>query len=209
MSKLFSCLFSLILIFALLINNGCTKNNINTANPGEIIVEAGKSSSPLASLDDLGAIPDFKLKSQTGQEVTLNTLKGKVWVADFFFTQCANACPMMNNNMEKLYKEFGNNGLHFLSISVDPDHDTSEHLAEYAKQFGAKDDQWLFLTGEKTKIIELSNKGFKLTATEEPSSHSQRLVLIDKEGHIRGYYRFDDENEMAKLHKNAELLLKN
>lgn len=205
----FSRIILPVLILMVFVVGGCTQNSTNAAKPGEIVVEPGKSSSPLAKMADFGAVPDFSLKAQNGKEVTAATLKGKVWVADFFFTQCANACPMMNSNMEKLYKEFGNNGLKFLSISVDPEHDTAEHLAEYAKKFGAKEDEWLFLTGDKAKIIELSNKGFKLSATEEPSSHSQRLVLLDKEGHIRGYYRYDDEHEMAELHKNAELLLKN
>lgn len=170
--------------------------------PGEIAGNAG-----ITSLADLGPLIDFSLKDQDGRQMTLADLKGKVWVADFFFTSCQGACPIMTGQMAKLKRNLGASGLHLLSISVDPAVDTVEKLAEYAKQFDVKDD-WRFLTGEKSKIIELSVKGFRLSADEDPTSHSQRLVLIDRNSHIRGYYHIERENEMKLLEENAAALLK-
>ncbi len=160
----------------------------------------------ITSMSDLGSIIDFSLTDQNKKTLTLADLKGKVWVADFFFTSCQGACPIMNSRMSKLEKSLASSGLHLLSISVDPAVDTPEVLAKYAKNFNATD-QWKFVTGEKAKIIELSVKGFHLSADEEPTSHSQRLVLIDRNSHIRGYYHVDREDEMKLLEKNAKDLL--
>lgn len=179
-----------------------TGNNIkpNTSDP-----IAGNEE--LTSLSDLGALTDFSLTDQQGRTMTLADLKGKVWVADFFFTSCQGACPIMTGHMAKLKRDLSASGLHLLSISVDPAIDTVEKLADYAKQFDAKD-EWRFLTGEKAKIIELSVKGFRLSADEDPTSHSQRLVLLDRDSHIRGYYHIEREEEMKLLAENAAQLLK-
>ncbi len=178
--------------------------NSRTSNSSDSI--AGNAE--ITSLSDLGPLMDFSLTDQNGRTVTLTDLKGKVWVADFFFTSCQGACPIMTGQMAKLKRNLGSEGLHLLSISVDPAVDTVEKLADYAKQFDAKDD-WRFVTGEKSKIIELSVKGFHLSADEDPSSHSQRLVLIDRDSHIRGYYHVERENEMKLLEENAKQLLTN
>lgn len=169
---------------------------------------AGKiaDNSEITSMSDLGQIMDFSLTDQNKKTLSLADLKGKVWVVDFFFTSCQGVCPVMNSRMSKLEKSLASFGLHLLSISVDPAIDTPEVLAEYAKNFNATD-QWKFVTGEKAKIIELSVKGFRLSADEDPSSHSQRLVLIDRNSHIRGYYHIDREDEMKLLEENARNLL--
>jgi protein SCO1/2 len=161
----------------------------------------------LTQLQDLGALPDFKLTDQQGQPVSLANLKGKVWVADFFFTSCGGVCPTMTATLAKLYKELAPVGLNILSISVDPETDTPDKLAAYAADWQAKRDNWLFLTGELPQIIELSVKGFKLGLNEDPTSHSQRFILIDRQGHIRGYYRSDDAAEMTALRQNLTVLL--
>lgn len=160
----------------------------------------------ITSMTDLGQIMDFALTDQNKKPLVLADLKGQVWVADFFFTSCQGACPIMTSQMSKLEKSLAPSGLHLLSISVDPAVDTPEVLAEYAKKFKATD-QWKFVTGEKAKIIELSVKGFHLSADEDPTSHSQRLVLIDRNSHIRGYYHIDREDEMKLLAQNAKDLL--
>lgn len=163
----------------------------------------------LSTLEDRGEIRDFALTDQNGRKVTLADLKGQVWVADFFFTSCQGACPKMNAQMLKLQHKLGKSGLKLLSITVDPAKDTPEHLKQYAQDFGADQSSWSFLTGEQAKIIELSVKGFKLSADENPSSHSQRLILLDRNSHIRGYYHNEEDKEMELLAQHAEQLLKN
>lgn len=211
LSKKSKCVYWVFLLFLLQLFTNCqsspgTGQVISSANelsskPGEI---AGNAE--ITSLSDLGPLMDFSLTDQDGHQMTLADLKGKVWVADFFFTSCQGACPIMTGQMAKLKRNLGASGLHLLSISVDPAVDNVEKLADYAKQFNAKDD-WRFLTGEKSKIIELSVKGFRLSADEDPTSHSQRLVLIDRNSHIRGYYHIDRENEMKLLEESAAMLL--
>jgi len=191
---------ALLLIATLFINCQNSTNNNQTSN-------AVVGNEQLLTLSDLGEVAEFSLTNQNGKTITTADLKGKIWVADFFFTSCQGVCPVMTARMSKLDKTLGDKGLHLLSISVDPATDTPEKLTEYAKNFDAKDN-WQFLTGEKAKIIDLSVKGFRLSLGEDPMSHSQRLVLIDNHSHIRGYYHVDRENEMQLLVEHATQLLK-
>lgn len=150
-------------------------------------------------LRDYGALPDFRLVSQTGDSVRLADLRGQVWVADFIFTRCRSTCPMMTAHLARLQKTLaGETRARLVSFSVDPVHDTPERLAEFAKGYGATPDRWLFLTGDKPQIRALSVQGFHLSAGDatpqdlaagaEPVMHSTRLTLVDGTGHIRGYY---------------------
>lgn len=191
---------ALLLIVSVFINCQSPTNNNQTSN-------AVVGNEQLITLSDLGELPEFSLTNQSGKTLTTADLKGKIWVADFFFTSCQGVCPVMTARMSKLDKTLGDKGLHLLSISVDPATDSPEKLTEYAKKFEAKDN-WQFLTGEKAKIIDLSVKGFRLSLGEDPMSHSQRLVLIDNRSHIRGYYSIDRENEMQLIVEHATQLLK-
>src|SRR5262245_7549105 len=94
-----------------------------------------------------------------------------------------------------------------VSITVDPDNDSPEVLAEYAKSFRARDDRWMFLTGDKQAIIHLARDGFKLPATEDPNVHSLRLVLVDRGGRIRGYFDSTDDESLASLQQRMTALL--
>jgi protein SCO1/2 len=137
--------------------------------------------------------PDFTLTERNEKPVTLADLKGKVWIADFFYTSCPGPCPMLSSRLSDLQKELANDAdVRLVSISSDPEKDTPQVLREYASHFGAGD-RWLFLTGSKESIYKLANEGFKLGLAEdrtakEPISHSTKLVLIDRAGIIRGFY---------------------
>jgi protein SCO1/2 len=151
------------------------------------------SSTP-TTLARMWSIPDFKLTERSGQPFGLADLKGKVWVADFFYTTCPGPCPMLSSRLSDLHKELAkDDNVRLVSISSDPEKDTPEVLRAYAKQFGA-DDHWLFLTGRKSEIYQLANQGFKLAlaedpkAAKEPISHSTKLVLVDHTGTVRGFY---------------------
>jgi protein SCO1 len=183
-----------------------------------IVVTAGMGLRKRFHTDDvprLGQLPAFRLQERGGGEVTLSDLKGRRWVADFIFTQCGGICPAMTARMARLRREVPED-VRFVSITVDPVHDTREVLAEYARRAGA-DSRWLFLTGAKDDLYRLSTEGFKLAAFElspqeqaaaadGPFLHSAKFVLVDGEGTIRGYYDSDDEQEMKTLMRDIEQL---
>ena len=154
-----------------------------------------------------GEVPEFSLTDQNGNTVTLADLKGKVWVADFFFTHCSGKCQMMTMRMATLQSALppGDDG-RLVSITVDPSRDSPEVLASWAKQFGSKDDRWLFLTGDLRDIIRFAREGFHLSVTEDPTEHAVRLVLVDRAARIRGYFDLDEES-VAKLRRQLESLL--
>jgi len=143
--------------------------------------------------------------------VTRQELAGKVWVADFIFTHCAGVCPAMSSNMRKLQERLFED-VRLVSFSVDPYNDTPEVLTEYANRYGADRDRWLFLTGDPEGIQKLSVGGFKLaldpaSGTEkEPITHSSRMVLVDRNANIRGYYGTEEPKDLERLIKDANNL---
>jgi protein SCO1/2 len=150
------------------------------------------------------SLPDFSLTDQDGGRVTLHDLAGKVWVADFIFTNCAGTCPLMTEKMRKLQDALPS-GVHFVSFTVDPARDTWKILAKYGQEHGANPQRWSFLTGDRQDLFDICMKGFKLPLdTEggtpaEPIAHSTRFVLVDKKGDIRGYYSGTEEDELKRL----------
>jgi protein SCO1 len=157
-------------------------------------------------------LPDFSLTDQTDKQVTLADLKGKAWIADFIFTSCGGTCPMMTGQMRKLQVVLPTD-IRMVSITVDPDRDTSKALAAYAAENGATHDRWLFLTGDKKALHDLCIQGFKLPLDDaggnviEPIAHSTRFVLVDKDGQIRGYYDGTEEDDVKRLTADAKKLL--
>lgn len=154
-------------------------------------------------------VPDFSLIDQSGQPVTLADLKGQVWVANFFFTSCPAQCPAMNLRMRQIQRALPDGAAaKLVSITVDPEKDSPEVLAEYAKTYSGKDDRWLFLTGDKQAIIRLAIEGFKLSAGDDPNIHSTKLALVERDGRIRGYFSSTDEKSVAELQEQLKELLK-
>lgn len=157
-------------------------------------------------------IPSFSLTNETGKTFDSKSLKGKIFVASFFFTRCTTICPKITSQVSRVQDTFlGDPEVQLLSISVDPKFDQPEQLALYAKRFDANKDQWHFLTGEKKIIYPLVLKGFHVpladaseydAAIKNPDEtfiHSERLVLVDKEGIIRGFYDGTDKKEVDRL----------
>src|SRR5262245_36914556 len=150
-------------------------------------------------------LPDFSLTDQTEKTVRLADLKGKVWVADFIFTSCGGTCPMMTMKMADLQGSLKNaKDVKLVSFTVDPERDDAARLKTYAGSYNADNERWLFLTGEHKQMQKLAKTGFHLTVEDgtdpnEPIIHSQRFVLVDTEGHIRGYYNSDDDEAKQKI----------
>jgi len=141
-------------------------------------------------------VKDFTATSQDNKPFGLKDVKGKIWLADFVFTSCADVCPPMTSNMTKLQKQVKEEGLkdvEFVSFSVDPTVDTPEALARYAKQFGADFKNWTFLTGYSQEFIEeYASKTFK-TIVKKPAEgdqviHQTFFYLVDQEGNIKKTY---------------------
>jgi protein SCO1/2 len=172
----------------------------------------GEEQATPVELGRFWAIPDFALTDRSGKAVTLNDLRGKIWVADFVYTTCPGPCPMLSSRMAEIQKEVAfAPDVRLVSISTDPASDTPAVLETYAQRFHATD-RWLFLTGDKAQIYALANQGFKLSVTEdrnspEPITHSTKLVLIDRQGIVRGFYDGMDAKTGERLVNDIRKLL--
>lgn len=144
-----------------------------------------------SDLQEIREVPAFELTDQNGKKITNKDYLGKVYVVEFFFSTCPTICPVMNQNMLKLQKEFyGNPEFGIASITINPDHDTVQVLKEHADHLGVKHYNWHFLTGDRDYIYNLAKTGFSLYAGENKDvaggfEHSGLFALVDKEGNIR------------------------
>tara|TARA_B000000609_G_C24066471_1_gene289633 strand:- start:166 stop:753 length:588 start_codon:yes stop_codon:yes gene_type:complete len=168
-----------------------------------------KDSKPVKELPEIGNVPQFEFTNSDGNIVTLDNLKGKVWVADFIFTTCTMACPMMTGNMNIVHKKFKkNDNVRLVSISVYPEFDTPEVLKNYASQYDADTEKWLFLTGKEDAVKDIIRDGFKIGDYEDIIFHSEKFALVDKKGIIRAYYNGMKSEDMKQLKKDIDVLLK-
>jgi protein SCO1 len=166
-------------------------------------------------------IPDWTLIDENGVAFSGSSLKGKIYVADFFFTRCGSICPKMSTQLTRVQDVFSKEDeVQLASFSVDPTHDTPEMLREYAKKYDAKAGKWHFFTGTKTQIYPLAVKGYYIPVADaseydkavktpdETFIHSEKLILVDKEGHIRGFYDGTDKKDVDRLILEIRVLLK-
>jgi cytochrome oxidase Cu insertion factor (SCO1/SenC/PrrC family) len=175
-------------------------------------------SSPGPADDDLGPVGDFTLTERHGQTVRPADLAGKVWVAGFIFTRCAGPCAQVTGSMARLQQECAElKDFRLVSFTVDPEHDTPEVLRDYADRYGADPQCWLFLTGKPEGVYSLIRHGFHLTAQPNEGEertpgneilHDTRLAVVDRHGHIRGYYNGTGPDDLPKLQKKIAVLLR-
>lgn len=154
----------------------------------------------------IATLPHFALTERDGTEIGLAELAGAPWVADFVFTRCQLVCPRLTEKMAELRGRLGSvAAARSVSISVDPEFDTPEVLARYAAERGIAGRDWLFLTGEKEAVRGLIRNGFLLPVEDTPEvaqmpvMHSNRFVLVDSEGRIRGMYLPLEPGELDRL----------
>jgi cytochrome oxidase Cu insertion factor (SCO1/SenC/PrrC family) len=179
-----------------------------------IVVRGPPTRASAMDVPVLGSVPEFSLTEANGTALRRTDLLGKVWVASFLFTRCAEACPLLMQHEARLQPDLPlRDDLRLVSFSVDPDWDTPKVLTEYAHTFGADRNRWLFLTGDKKQVYRLASDGFHLAAQpadparEMPILHSTKLVLVDRGGAIRGYYDSSDPVEMQKLIRDVRQVL--
>lgn len=158
-------------------------------------------------------IPSFSFVNQRGDTVTNSDFDGKIYVADFFFTSCPTICPVMKKEMIKVYQEYkGNPDIRILSHTIDPAHDTPQVLNKYAADLGVTDLQWQFVTGDKSKIYEIGQGSYMVTAKSDSTVaggyiHSGAFILVDKEKRVRGMYDGTTAEGTKKLIKDIGILL--
>jgi protein SCO1/2 len=162
-------------------------------------------------------VPDFSLTERNGSTVTLAALRGKIWIADFIYTTCTDTCPLQTAMMAKLQGEYAATPeVRFVSITVDPERDTPQALALYADKYGADVERWYFLSGQRGRIMQLIQQGFRLAVAAIPTDadsggiipHSPRFVLVDKEARIRGYYDSRELEAFGRLKNDIDTLVK-
>ncbi len=162
-------------------------------------------------------LPDFRMTNQQGQVVTQEAVKGKIHVADFFFARCLGICPKMSSQLQRVQEAFLNDpNVVILSYTVDPEHDSVPALQNYAAQYEAKPGKWHLLTGEKRDIYHLAKYGYYVTAKEDDTTstnleeqfvHTDKFVLVDRNGVIRGFYNGTSREDVDKLILEIKVLL--
>lgn len=159
-------------------------------------------------------VSDITLTNQLGQQVSLNKdLAGKILVVNFMFTTCKTICPRLTGDMLLLQRAFRKNDttVHLVSITVDPARDSFLALREYADRYNVNHDHWWFLTGNRDSIYNYARN--ELHVTMQPGNggtddfiHSQKLVLLDRERNIRGYYDGLDSAELKRCSDDIVLI---
>ncbi len=158
------------------------------------------------------SIPDFSFIDQDSQVVTNETFAGKAYVADFFFIHCPTICPKTAKQMLRIYEHFADNdGLLLAAHTVDPERDTVAALHNYARNLNAQTAKWHFLTGDEDAIYDIADDYFSV-ALKDPDApggfdHSGRLILVDKNRHIRSFCNGTDPEDVDRFMQDIQLLL--
>lgn len=158
-------------------------------------------------------IPAFKFLNQDSTYITQDTFKGKIYVADFFFTSCPTICPTMHRNLKTVYEDFKDNSdVMFLSHTIDFKYDKPSVLKKYAEKLGIQGNKWQFAYGTKEEVYQLAEKSY-LTVVQEDSTarggyiHQGWFVLIDKQKRMRGAYDGTKTEQVEQLKKDMAILL--
>jgi protein SCO1/2 len=171
---------------------------------------------PAPVLDDLGVLPAFALTAHTGQPFTDAEMRGHVSIVDFVFTRCDTVCPVLSMKMHGLQEATAKVGdkIKLVSFSVDPEHDTPEVLAAYATRFSADATRWAFVTGDSTVVRRTIEQGlltgYDTIGTQKNGApdikHSGHMILVDRDGHIRGVYDSNEPQRLQDLQHHARWL---
>jgi protein SCO1/2 len=160
-------------------------------------------------------IADFSFVNQNGKVITQKDYKGKIYVADFFFTTCPTICPIMTKNMIAVQKAILNNPkVMILSHTVTPDIDSVPVLKKYALAKGVVDAKWNLVTGEKKDIYSMARKSYLAVKLGKPNElydmvHTENFVLVDAEKRVRGFYDGTNKEDIERLIDDINWLSQN
>lgn len=158
-------------------------------------------------------IPEFSFLNQDENYVGRAEMEGKITVVDFFFTTCPNICPVMSREMERVNDIFRDQPkVQIMSISIDPEYDTPAVLKEYAEEHNAIPGKWHFLSGPKEETYRLARCGFVIPTIDgngvaDDFVHTDKFMLIDELGRIRGYYSGTNREDVDLLILETKVLL--
>ena len=159
-------------------------------------------------------IPFWSFRNQNGKEINSNQYSNKVSLVDFFFTNCPTICPKMTLNMRNVQNQLEKdclNDVQLLSFTVDPKRDSINRLKEYSTSYEINDNNWNFLTGNQSAIYKLGVNGYLVPNQEDALApggflHSEKMILIDKKGRIRGYYDGTDSENTHEIVQHIKQL---
>jgi protein SCO1/2 len=157
-------------------------------------------------------VPEFTATNANGVSISTKEMNGNVSVVEFFFAQCPSICPIMNQQMERVFTNLArNNNFRIFSYSIDPDRDSLSALSQYALKHNADLSKWYFLRASQQDVFNFGRNGLKIPVDVEDSEagflHSERFVLVDWNRNIRGYYMGTDSLEVNKLMHDIVLLM--
>jgi protein SCO1/2 len=197
---------------ALLLAGACSRHGSAGSSTAPVLGASANPSSG-SSLPVYGKLPELRLLDQDSHPFQATQLRGHVWITAFMFTSCPMECPILAQRMSYLQKLLAGRSpsIQLLSISVNPSQDTPAVLREYGTRFHRDPARWTFLTGDSDPVLRTVSAGYDrgVSGKKTPGGfevlHGDSLVLIDGDGHIRGYYRKDNA-EVARLLADADRL---
>lgn len=169
--------------------------------------------------DALDPLPPFNMTDQNGQTVDESILEGGVTILTFFFTHCQSVCPFMNGSMFELTQQLAGTPVRFVSVSVDPENDTTEVLRAYADKWGVPDERWKFLSADQETLDRIVRDaiGFDLSYKDElldvgggrqvrDIQHPGALLLIGPDRRVLGKYQYQWADDVSNLAARARVL---
>lgn len=164
-------------------------------------------------LNKFHKIPEFNFTNQLGEQITNETLKGNIYLASFFFTTCPNICLKLTQNMRELQKIYADDDeFKLISHTVMPTVDTQEVLKEYGERQDINPKKWYLVNGEKEKIYDLAREAYfaddlyKQTNDKNRFIHTENIILVDKNSHIRGVYNGTLPAEVERIQRHINIL---
>lgn len=161
------------------------------------VESAGTTPANPAVLAPTEALNEFTLTDQTGAPFGTQQLQGQVHVVSFFFATCPSVCRSENQKLQILCERWGDRGVKFVSITCDPETDTPSALNTYARIFNANPEHWKFLTGELQYIRRIGAEMY--SALVDKQTHSERLIVVDRWGQVRGRFHWNKPEEVSKM----------
>ena len=158
-------------------------------------------------------VKNIQLTNQLGNKVSLDDLHGKIIVLNFFFTRCPTICPGLTKNMKRLQDSFVKNDsiVQFISVSIDPQHDSVPQLRKFADRYNINHDTWWMVTGDKKEIYEFALQEIKASVADPGVDtafiHTENFFLLDSNRIVRGFYNGFDTVKLAKLVRDIPLLM--
>lgn len=159
-------------------------------------------------------VSNMSFTNQLGKKVRLNDLTGKILVIDFFFSRCPSICPSMARSMKRLQNSYTNSNdsiVQFITVSIDPEHDSVPQLRKFANKYTSNHDSWWFVTGDKKEIYDFALHEIKANIADVNVDtafiHTENFFLLDKNRVVRGWYNGLDTLRQATLVRDIPLLM--